>query len=51
MITHKLPVMQMCDRIIVIHEGKVAEQGTFEELMHMRGVFSELANAGEWLGE
>ncbi|PSR75789.1 hypothetical protein PHLCEN_2v8906 [Hermanssonia centrifuga] len=49
MVTHKLEVMRMCDRIIVVHEGKVAEQGTFHELRHSGGVFSQLASGGEWM--
>ncbi|KAF8990854.1 P-loop containing nucleoside triphosphate hydrolase protein [Cyathus striatus] len=51
MITHKLQVMLMCDRIIVVHDGEVAEQGTYEELMHRKGVFASLANGGEWIGD
>jgi ATP-binding cassette subfamily B (MDR/TAP) protein 1 len=50
MITHKLPVMQMCDRILVIHDGAVAE-GTFGDLMEKRGVFFTLASGGEWAGD
>jgi ATP-binding cassette subfamily B (MDR/TAP) protein 1 len=50
MITHKLPVMRMCDRILVVHEGKVAEQGTYEELIARKGVFAQLASGGEWSG-
>lgn len=48
LITHKLPVMRMCDRIIVMHEGTVVEQGTYDSLMNQRGAFFKLANAGEW---
>jgi ATP-binding cassette subfamily B (MDR/TAP) protein 1 len=51
MITHKLPVMRMCDRILVMYKGKIAEQGTFEELIAKKGVFSQLASGGEWAGE
>lgn len=51
MITHKLPVMRMCDRILVVHEGTIAEQGTYEELIAKRGVFAQLASGGEWSGE
>jgi ATP-binding cassette subfamily B (MDR/TAP) protein 1 len=51
MITHKLPVMQMCDRILVIHDGVVAEEGTFRDLMERRGVFFTLASGGEWAGD
>lgn len=51
MITHKLPVMRICDRILVMHEGKIAEQGTYEELVGQKGVFAQLASGGEWSGE
>ncbi|KAJ7097851.1 P-loop containing nucleoside triphosphate hydrolase protein [Mycena belliarum] len=48
MVTHKLPVMQMCDRILVVHEGRIAEQGTYEQLMQRKGIFAQLASGGEW---
>ncbi|KAF8889740.1 P-loop containing nucleoside triphosphate hydrolase protein [Gymnopilus junonius] len=51
MVTHKLPVMQMCDRIVVLHEGEIAEEGTYKELMERKGVFANLASGGEWVGE
>ncbi|KAH9974422.1 P-loop containing nucleoside triphosphate hydrolase protein [Lactifluus volemus] len=51
MVTHKLPVMRMCDRILVVHEGKIVEQGTYEQLVAHRGVFAQLASGGEWSGE
>ncbi|KAI5887715.1 P-loop containing nucleoside triphosphate hydrolase protein [Schizophyllum commune H4-8] len=48
MITHKLEAMQMCDRIVLLKDGQVCEEGTFEELMARRGVFASLARGGEW---
>ncbi|KAJ7271891.1 P-loop containing nucleoside triphosphate hydrolase protein [Mycena haematopus] len=48
MVTHKLPVMQMCDRILVIHEGRVAEHGSYDQLMQRKGLFAQLASGGEW---
>nr|GAT53256.1 predicted protein [Mycena chlorophos] len=48
MVTHKLPVMQMCDRILVVHEGRIVEHGSYDQLMHRKGVFAQLANGGEW---
>ncbi|KAJ7749063.1 P-loop containing nucleoside triphosphate hydrolase protein [Mycena maculata] len=50
MITHKIPVMMMCDRILVVHEGRIAEQGSYDELMRRSGVFSALVNGGEVAG-
>lgn len=49
MITHKLQVMRMCDRIVVLHNDTVAEEGTFAQLIERRGVFAQLANGGEWM--
>ena len=51
MVTHKLQVMMMCDRIVVVSDGEVKEHGTYEELMEMKGVFAGLASGGEWIGE
>lgn len=48
MVTHKLHIMRTCDRIIVLHQGQVAEQGTYEELLDRQGVFASLASGGEW---
>ena len=51
MITHKLQVMQMCDRILVVDQGEIVEEGTYEQLMERKGVFAGLAHGGEWVGE
>ncbi|KAI0752746.1 P-loop containing nucleoside triphosphate hydrolase protein [Daedaleopsis nitida] len=50
-VTHKLAMMRMCDRILVVHGGVVAEQGTYEQLMEQRGVFAQLASGGEWMSD
>jgi len=48
-ITHKAEVMQMCDRVVVVKEGKVCEEGVYEELIAKKGgVFRELARGGIW---
>jgi len=47
-ITHKVPVMRMCDRIVVMQEGEVVEEGTYASLMQRKGLFTSLANGGEW---
>ena len=31
-IAHRMSTIQKCNRIVVIHKGKVVEDGTFEEL-------------------
>ncbi|KAG8712504.1 hypothetical protein FRC11_015002 [Ceratobasidium sp. 423] len=51
LIAHRLSSIQNADRIIVMSNGRVAEQGTYEELMELGGVFSALvrhqASAGQ----
>ena len=42
-IAHRLSTIRHCDRIIVLDKGRIAEQGTFEELMENKGLFYEIA--------
>lgn len=42
-IAHRLSTIRHCDRIIVLDDGSVAEEGTFDELMQRKGLFYELA--------
>ncbi len=42
-IAHRLSTIKEADRIILIDEGKVAEQGSFDELMQKDGKFAALA--------
>ncbi|MCO5598628.1 hypothetical protein L7F22_052725 [Adiantum nelumboides] len=48
-VTHKLELMKACDRILVLQNGKVVQDGHYEQLIRQKGgPFSKLANAGEW---
>lgn len=40
--THRLHWMHQMDQILVLQEGKVVEQGTFEELTAREGHFYDL---------
>ena len=42
-IAHRLSTIRHCDRIIVLDKGRIAEEGTFEELMENKGLFYEMA--------
>lgn len=43
-IAHRLSTVIRCDRIVVLDRGRVAEQGTYDELMARRGLFYQLAS-------
>ncbi|GAA5914052.1 ABC transporter ATP-binding protein [Sporobolomyces salmoneus] len=48
-VTHKLAVMEMCDYLIVVDNGRVAEIGSVKELRSKpHGLFAQLASGGEW---
>ncbi|MEG1396142.1 MAG: hypothetical protein RSC82_04105, partial [Oscillospiraceae bacterium] len=42
MIAHRLSTVLRCDRILVMDEGHMVEQGSYEELMEREGVFAAL---------
>lgn len=42
-IAHRLSTIRNVDRIIVMDAGRIAEEGSFEELMAQNGIFAELA--------
>ncbi|HLC53290.1 MAG TPA: ABC transporter ATP-binding protein [Candidatus Nanoarchaeia archaeon] len=44
-IAHRLSTLRALDRIIVMHAGKIVEEGTFEELVKKRGFFYGLYRA------
>ncbi len=41
-IAHRLSTIRQCNRIIVLDKGKIAEDGTYEELVERGGIFAEL---------
>ena len=41
-ITHRLSTVRHADRIVLMHQGKLAEQGTHEQLMAKGGRYAAL---------
>lgn len=42
-IAHRLSTVRRCHRIIVLHHGRVQEEGTYDSLMKQNGYFAEMA--------
>lgn len=43
-IAHRLSTVKDCDRILVLDNGKIAEDGTYNELMEKKGIFADLVS-------
>lgn len=44
LISHRLSNIVRCDRILVLDKGRIAEQGSHDELLHMNGRYAQLFN-------
>jgi ATP-binding cassette subfamily B protein len=47
MVAHRLSTFADADRIVVFDDGRIAETGTYEDLMEKDGLFAELVRASE----
>jgi ABC-type bacteriocin/lantibiotic exporter with double-glycine peptidase domain len=43
-IAHRLSTIRQCERIIVLDQGKIIEDGSYEELIERNGFFAELVS-------
>jgi ABC-type multidrug transport system fused ATPase/permease subunit len=41
-ISHRLGMTKLADRIVVLDNGMIAEQGSHDELMHLKGLYYEM---------
>jgi len=48
-IAHRLSTIKHCDRILVLDGGRIAEDGTYDELIKKGGVFTELVKQQQLL--
>ena len=42
-IAHRLSTIEKCDKIFVLEDGKVKEEGAFNELKNRGGLFTKLS--------
>lgn len=49
-IAHRLSTIQHADRILVLHEGEIREQGTHDELLAKGGLYYDLYRL-QWVGD
>ncbi len=49
LISHRIGFARLADKIIVLQEGQVAEQGSHDQLMEKKGVYFDMfSNQAEW---
>jgi ABC-type multidrug transport system fused ATPase/permease subunit len=40
--THRMASLSRCDRILVLDKGRIAEEGTHDLLLSLRGIYFDL---------
>lgn len=46
-VSHRLSAIRGADKIVFIHDGKVLEEGSHEDLMAMEGAYYNMVRAGD----
>lgn len=41
-IAHRLTTLKNCDKIIVMNEGKIIQEGKYDNLIQTPGIFSDI---------
>lgn len=44
LVAHRLSTIRNCDRILVLDEGRIVEEGTYDDLIAREGFFTKLVN-------
>jgi ATP-binding cassette subfamily B protein len=42
LISHRISTARQADRVIVLSDGEIAEQGTHEQLVALGGIYAEM---------
>jgi ATP-binding cassette subfamily B protein len=50
-IAHRLSTVREADQILVMKGGRLVEQGRFDELLRLNGLFAELNNQGSFMAD
>jgi len=50
-IAHRLSTVRDADQILVLKDGRLVEQGKFDDLIRANGVFAELNNQGQFVAD
>jgi ATP-binding cassette subfamily B multidrug efflux pump len=51
LVTHRIAAASRCDRVVVLDEGQVVEQGTHEQLVHAGGIYAAFAEEQKMASE